>query len=207
MGVKEGKKREEERRRQLILDVARELFLAKGYFDARMEDIAAGAELATGTLYLYFHSKDEIYATLCEEGLDVLNGLLGEAAREGGGYRERLVAMGRAYLRFYAEYGSFYDILSFVGLGFKQMGLSPALERRITRKSDAAIGLLETLVKEGVREGDIRPGESRETAFFLWGLPEGPIFIHRRGYMDACSVDLARTTAGGMDAVYEGPRK
>ncbi|MDY6795222.1 MAG: hypothetical protein SWK76_08065 [Actinomycetota bacterium] len=39
-------------------------------------------------------------------------------------------------------------------------------------------------------EGRIRKGDSKEVAFYLWGLVEGFIFIHRRGYMDSWSVDL-----------------
>ena len=207
MGVKERRKREKSQRRQQILDVARRLFLEKGYFEVRMDEIAAGAELAIGTLYLYFHNKDEIYASLCSEALDILNHLLAEAEEKGGSYQERLEAIGRAYLRFYREYGSYYDIVSFVGLGFKRIGLSPELEKRITEKSDAAIEKLETLVKAGIEAGEIMEGDSKEITFFLWGLLEGLIFIHRRGYMDAWSVDLTKASDGGMQAIFRGIRK
>ena len=94
MGVEERREREKARRRQEILDAARRLFLEKGFFDTRMEEIAEGAQLATGTLYLYFQNKGEIYATLCEEGLDILNGLLSEAVAGGGSYEERLFFLG-----------------------------------------------------------------------------------------------------------------
>ncbi|MDY6795223.1 MAG: TetR/AcrR family transcriptional regulator [Actinomycetota bacterium] len=130
MGIEERREREKARRRQEILGAARRLFLEKGFFDARMEEIAEGAELATGTPYLYFQNKAEIYATLCEEGLDILNGLLSEAFTGGGSYEERLRAPGRTYLGFYAGYTSYYDILSSVDMGFKQIGLSSPLEKR-----------------------------------------------------------------------------
>ncbi|MBN2026996.1 MAG: TetR/AcrR family transcriptional regulator [Actinobacteria bacterium] len=204
MGVKDRKKREKEQRRHQILDAARDLFMHKGYFDVRMDDIATGAEVAIGTLYLYFHNKDEIYATLCEEGLDILNRLIEDAIREEGSFQECLEAIGRSYLGFYMEYGSYYDVLSFVGMGFKQVGLSEELEKKITQKSDAAISKLEFVVKQGMEAGEIAEGDSKEVAFFLWGLLEGLIFIHRRGYMDAWAVDLARTSAVGMEAIYRG---
>lgn len=204
MGVKERRKREKVQRRQQILDAARQLFMDKGYFETRMEDIADGAEVAIGTLYLYFHNKDEIYATLCEEGLDLLNGLLSEVSEEGKTCDERLRAMGRAYLRFYSEYTSYYDILSFVDMGFKQVGLSRELEKKITQKSDAAIARLESVVKEGMEAGEIERGDSREIAFSLWGLLEGLIFIHRRGYMDSWSVDLSSTAEKAMEVLNRG---
>ncbi len=204
MGVKERRKREKEQRRQQILDVARELCMRKSYFEVRMEEIAEGAEVAIGTLYLYFQNKDEIYATLCEEGLDILNRLIEEALQEKKDSQARLEAIGRSYLTFYAEYGSYYDVLSFVGMGFKQIGLSRELETRITQKSDAAIARLETVVREGMEAGEITGGDSKEVAFFLWGLLEGLIFIHRRGYMNAWSVDLASTSTKAMDAINRG---
>ena len=161
MGVKERRKREKALRRQQILDVSRQLFNEKGYFETRMEDIAQGTELAIGTLYLYFQNKDDIYATLCEEGLDMLNRLLTEAADEGRTYQEKLEAIGGAYLRFYQDHGIYYDILSFVGMGFKQIGLSAKLEDKITRKSDSAIKTLEDVVNAGMKEGEIRKGDSK----------------------------------------------
>lgn len=50
-------------------------------------------------------------------------------------------------------------------------------------------------------------GDSKEITFFLWGLLEGLIFIHRRGYMDAGSVDLTKASEGGMQAIFRGIRK
>jgi AcrR family transcriptional regulator len=199
MGVKERREREKARRRQQILDAARRLFLDNGYFDVRMDDIAEDAELAIGTLYIYFQNKDDIYATLCEEGLDILSRFMAEAAHRGETYQEKLESMGGAYL-------DYYDILSFVGLGFKHIGLSPEMEERITRKSDESIKILEGVVKAGMKAGEISKGNSKETAFFLWGLLEGLIFIHRRGYMEAWSVNLAKTAATAMDTMYRGLR-
>ena len=46
------------RRRDTILEAARQTFIRDGYDDARMADIAKRAKMAVGTLYLYFDSKD-----------------------------------------------------------------------------------------------------------------------------------------------------
>ncbi len=47
-------------RESAILDAALNLFAKKGYASATMADIALEAKVATGTLYLYFKSKDEV---------------------------------------------------------------------------------------------------------------------------------------------------
>ena len=47
-------------RRQAILDIAREVFMAEGYAAASMSTIAARLGGSKGTLYNYFRSKEEL---------------------------------------------------------------------------------------------------------------------------------------------------
>ena len=56
-GRRERQKLERERR---ILAAARRLFDRKGFADTSMEEVAARAGLAVGTLYNYFPSKDQL---------------------------------------------------------------------------------------------------------------------------------------------------
>jgi AcrR family transcriptional regulator len=48
------------RRRDTILDAAREVFVRDGFAAAHMTEIASRAKIAVGTLYLYFDSKEAI---------------------------------------------------------------------------------------------------------------------------------------------------
>jgi AcrR family transcriptional regulator len=64
MSVKDRREREEKSRLASILEAAEKVFARSGYYQARMDDIAEEAELAKGTLYYYFKSKDEIYLAL-----------------------------------------------------------------------------------------------------------------------------------------------
>ncbi|MCX6560350.1 MAG: helix-turn-helix domain containing protein [Candidatus Aminicenantes bacterium] len=66
MGVKERREREEGARLAAIIVAAERVFMERGYFHARMEDIAEAAELAKGTIYYYFKSKDEIFVHILE---------------------------------------------------------------------------------------------------------------------------------------------
>ena len=49
-----------EERRKDILDAALRLFVSKGFADTSVSDIAAEAGMATGTVYLYFPSKEHV---------------------------------------------------------------------------------------------------------------------------------------------------
>ena len=55
---------------QRILDAAVAVFAEKGYFVSRVSDIADRADVADGTVYLYFKNKDEILATAINSAFD-----------------------------------------------------------------------------------------------------------------------------------------
>jgi TetR/AcrR family fatty acid metabolism transcriptional regulator len=56
-----------ETRRRAILDSAVRVFAEHGFFAARIRDIAAGAGVAEGTIYLYFEGKDDLLLTAFRE--------------------------------------------------------------------------------------------------------------------------------------------
>ncbi len=58
-----------EMKRRRILRAAVEVFAEKGYFAARMTDVAHRAEVADGTLYLYFEGKEHLLVSIFDEML------------------------------------------------------------------------------------------------------------------------------------------
>lgn len=58
--------RQDDKRRQII-DAAVRVFAQTGYYNSRVADVAREAGIASGTIYLYFRTKDEILATLFRE--------------------------------------------------------------------------------------------------------------------------------------------
>jgi AcrR family transcriptional regulator len=74
------KEREKEARRESILDAAGRVMSRKGYYQATLEEIAEEAELAKGTLYLYYKDKEDLFHSLIERGyqdfLRILPGLI-----------------------------------------------------------------------------------------------------------------------------------
>ena len=55
---------------QRILDAAVAVFAEKGFFISRISDIADRADVADGTVYLYFKSKEEILMTAINTAFD-----------------------------------------------------------------------------------------------------------------------------------------
>ena len=57
-------------KREAILRAAIKVFAGKGYFNAKVADIAAAAGIADGTVYLYFKSKDEILHSIFDRAME-----------------------------------------------------------------------------------------------------------------------------------------
>ncbi|SKA05950.1 TetR/AcrR family transcriptional regulator [Consotaella salsifontis] len=70
---------------QAILEAACAVFLEKGFANARVEDVAARAGIAKGTVYLHFASKEALFEALISSlALPPLDGLTALLADETG---------------------------------------------------------------------------------------------------------------------------
>src|SRR5713226_383698 len=56
-------------KRELILRAATRVFARNGYFNSNVADIARAADVADGTLYLYFKSKEEILHSIFDQNM------------------------------------------------------------------------------------------------------------------------------------------
>jgi AcrR family transcriptional regulator len=67
-------------RAELILDVAEEMLAEKGYHDTSMDEIAALAGVAKGTLYQHFPGKEDLVFALFERNLVLFEQAVRQAA-------------------------------------------------------------------------------------------------------------------------------
>src|SRR3972149_6931437 len=56
-------------KRDRILRAAVKIFSRKGFFNSKVSEVARAAEVADGTIYLYFKNKDDLLISLFEEKL------------------------------------------------------------------------------------------------------------------------------------------
>jgi TetR/AcrR family fatty acid metabolism transcriptional regulator len=80
---------------QQIIDAAIRVFARTGYYNSRVSDIAREAGIASGTIYLYFKTKEEILVTLFREkmaGSSRISAARWPASRSGGQIR-RLIGV------------------------------------------------------------------------------------------------------------------
>jgi TetR/AcrR family fatty acid metabolism transcriptional regulator len=85
-------------KRDRILQAAERVFASKGFYGAKVSDIAQVAGVADGTIYLYFRSKDDLLISLFEAQMDRVLFELRSAVAGGEDATEKLRRFIAAYL-------------------------------------------------------------------------------------------------------------
>lgn len=146
------REREKEERRRQILDAAAHVFAENGSGAATMDQVAAEAELAKGTLYLYYATKTELLEAVLEDGADRIIDAERDAAERAKSTRDKLRAVAHAILDFYDRHPAniHLHIQEFVG----SMGKSPS-RGILLEKEREHLEFLKSIFEEGQRRGEV----------------------------------------------------
>lgn len=146
------KEKEREIRRKDIIDAAEELFFAKGFDNVSMNDIAAQAEMARGTLYLYFKNKNDIYAAIAIRAAKVLGEMFSEVPTDLTGI-EKIRALSSTYYQFYKKHTGYYH--AYYHSGVFDYKSSQTMEKlKIVRKINFEV--VSNVIRGGFADGTIR---------------------------------------------------
>jgi TetR/AcrR family transcriptional regulator, fatty acid metabolism regulator protein len=151
-------------KRDRILKAAVRVFARKGYFAARVSDIAKKAGVADGTIYLYFRNKEDILVSLFDE---VMAGHLDEARAElkaAPGPAARLLRIAEHHLR---TLGENRDLAVVFQVELRQS--TKFMERFTASWLQDYFQLLHGVIEEGQRAGIFRadlPKKVVAKAFF-----------------------------------------
>lgn len=89
--------------RQAILDAARMVFARIGYEAANIRDIIRETDLASGTFYNYFKSKEEVFEALADDSVKRFRPLLAKVREEAEDLETYIRTAYGAYFGFLAE--------------------------------------------------------------------------------------------------------
>ncbi len=170
MSAKERRQREKEQRREQIVDAARAILLKHGLAAVTMNKIARAAELSVGTLYLYFQNKEDLFATLQEEGLDLLHELIVAADGSGKTPAERLRLIAEAYLTFARRHQNYFDVMNYF-LTAPEMVFPDDLKRQIDKHGDRILSVAARAIRELTPHHDER--SAHRCALVLWSNLHG----------------------------------
>jgi TetR/AcrR family fatty acid metabolism transcriptional regulator len=148
-----------------ILAAAAQLFTTHRFHEARMEDIAALAEVGKGTLYRYFHDKEELYVALLNRAGEGLAGRFKTEIRASDTPRRQLIGYVRAIIEnsdanpHLLELIQHAEVMQTPGKGFPWQQ---------TREHTVALGL--DILKKGKTQGDF---VIADPPFAIWMLLGG----------------------------------
>lgn len=150
-------------RRVAILEAAIEVFAERGYHAARVSDIAKVAQVADGTIYLYFRNKEELLLKIFEEKMELL--LQGvTAALEGV---DDPLDRVRAFARFHFDAVERYPALSEVLQVELRLSNKFIKEYRPQQLYDY-LRVFESILKDGQARGVVR--KDVDTFLSMWAF-------------------------------------
>ncbi|NBO92463.1 MAG: TetR/AcrR family transcriptional regulator [Planctomycetia bacterium] len=149
-----------------ILEAAARLFASHRFHEAKMEDIAALAEVGKGTIYRYFQDKEALYLALLERATVGLLDRLKDAVASDPAPRGRLVALTQAVLDFFDEQPHLFDLIQHA-----EAMRHPDREFPWQRVRAATIALVTDILNAGNRTGQWHVGDpGLATVMLLGGL-------------------------------------
>lgn len=175
MGIVERKEREREEMRQLILGAAQKLFLENGFEKISIRNIADEIEYSPATIYLYFKDKNQLLYALHQQGFMKMIEEFQPLQQVADPF-ERLVEMGRSYIRFAVQNPELFDLM------FIMTAPMENLEEKEWVEGDQAFGLLTQVVQECIDAGIFKQHDVQSAAMMIWSAVHGytALFLRKR---------------------------
>lgn len=147
-----------------ILAAAAKLFATHRFHEARMEDIAALAEVGKGTLYRYFKDKDELYVALLQSAGTGLMECLAPCHDTTLEARRRLVLLIASIIDYFDAHPHLFDLITHAEAMYRPGHEFPWQDVR--RRT---LELAQEILQTGVSQGQFHIGDLETTALVLLG--------------------------------------
>jgi AcrR family transcriptional regulator len=188
-----------EKKRERILRVATDLFVERGFDRTDMGEISKRAGVAKGSLYNYFHSKDELFLYLCRNGIERFRQAVWGNIPPDWNIYQQVEHIFRRQVPLILDHPQNFQIY----LNLSSSGMKRFANRYSREGEEFAAKRLKALLKEGIAQGVVRDDlDVPLTAFlinslsimFLASLISGHFQIRFKEYM-GIKGDLDRRTA------------
>jgi AcrR family transcriptional regulator len=153
-----------------ILGAARKVFALKGFSDATMDEIAAAAGIAKGTIYLYFPTKRDIYLAALKEGLTELRERTNRNMEVVRGIRSKLRSFITARIE-YAEANR--DFIRIYQSEFGNLTKAPLYDSEFQQLYLQQAEDLKAVLQAAVENGEIRNIQTEFMAFMIYDMVKG----------------------------------
>jgi AcrR family transcriptional regulator len=206
LGLEERRKRERENRKTAILKAARRLFFEKGFKTVTVESIARKAELSKGSFYLYYNSKEEIYAHILLNDIDKFHDRISDLLQNPTSASEALIRLANIYVDFFLNDRELFRILMTFMLHTTGMNLPEDLNNHIIKTTNKTINIIEHVFKYGIEQGEFPSTLNlRQSRNAIWGMLNGVISLHLFTGIEAKRAEVIQSTVkAGLDIYIRG---
>jgi AcrR family transcriptional regulator len=175
----QARQRNQDIKRDAVLQTAAHMFLEQGYRRTSMSELAKRLQITKPALYYYFHNKEQILVECYRAGITLIETLLDKALVSRGTGLTKV----KAYIEAYAKSVVLYDFGRCVAM-LDENELSPETRkevRALKRRIDASI---RAYIEEGIADKSIAPCEPKLASFAMsgainwigtWYKPSGPL--------------------------------
>jgi len=179
VGLLERRVKEKDSRKKLILRSARSLFFKKGFNKVTVDEIAKSAELGKGSIYLYFDSKEEIYAQILLSDIDNFNRRVSVLLEKGSSATDLLTEFSYIYIDFFLNDDELFRILMAYMLQPAKMNLPEKLNAQILNANASSINVIGQILQLGVDSKEFSAEVNiKQNQNALWGLLNGIISLY-----------------------------
>ncbi len=150
-----------------IQEAALRVIARKGMSAATMQEIAAEAGVAKGTIYLYFRDRDELVEKTFDNAIKQLHASVDAAIALDEPFDQKLRAVIRAKLSFFSENAEFFRLY----LSLRMPEGSPQQQRRQKKhcqpEYQSRVDAIATMLEQAMERGEIRRVDPQRLALFI----------------------------------------
>lgn len=169
--------------RRALLDAALPVIDEKGVDGLSLRELAAGLGVSHAALYHHFAGKSALIDALADEAGALLDERMAAAEREAGSdSRERLIAIGMAYVTFAVERSDYYAAFTASRGTQSVAGSGPSTATEL--RGDSWTRLL-VVVDACQSDGVLPKGDPVDLGVYLWSLVHGLAELWRSGQLVA----------------------
>jgi AcrR family transcriptional regulator len=165
---------EKQRRREMILEAARGRFQRFGYSKTTMEEIATDAGISKGTIYLYFHNKEDIFTEIMAREALELERLMYHAVKNEKSVRKQLEMIFIGSIEYMEQHPFLHSTLR------RDVEMvTPRILKHIFSIEDRYVSVIEDYVSRGMESGEIEHHNPRLIAYVLYKIFEAFTYGYR----------------------------
>ena len=139
-------------KRDRILKAATQVFARYGFYNSKISEIARIANVADGTIYLYFKNKDDILISLFEQEMSlIIKNMKDELAKEDG-FENKIKKFCQKHLAAISEKKELAEVMQ---IELRQS--HKFMKEYMGTKLNEYLNIISAIIIQGQKNGEVRP--------------------------------------------------